>query len=45
MAEYERRLTNIETDLKGITRELHLHRWILGYLVAATTAILLRVFS
>jgi hypothetical protein len=38
VAQYEDRLNRIE-------RELHLHRWMLGYLVAATTAMLWRLFS
>lgn len=38
VAGYENRLANIESELK-------LHRWMLGYLSAAVTAMTIKLFS
>jgi hypothetical protein len=45
VAGYGNRLTNIDGELNLIRSELSSHRWVLGYLVAAVSAIMFKVFS
>lgn len=45
VASYENRLAKIETDLAMMKSDMTTLKWMLGYVIAALTAVLIRVFA
>jgi hypothetical protein len=45
VAGYDNRLGKIENDITGIRGELVLQRWMIGFNVALTVAVLVRLFA